>query len=149
MELVYELPAAAIVAQAPAAPGDSDEDPFCSFWKGDGPRIHAEICELLDKVSIPHKTVRREDRLFHISNYPAFQVGIPFSMFERGEAAVKEAYGRDEAIEPASRLLPMESDHIPGTRYDSGMSDSGGRAPRQNSEVTEGMPLVEGSTGFN
>ena len=138
VELVYELPAAAIVAPVADAPGDSDEDPFCSFWTGDDPRIHAEICELLDKVSIPHKTVRRQDHLFHISNFPAFQVGIPFSMFERGEAAVKEAYGSEEAIEPASRLLPMETEQIPGTRFDSGGLDSGARSSQRNSESTEG-----------
>ena len=145
VDLVWELPANAIVAHEPAATGDQEEDPFCSFWKGDDPRIHAEICELLDKESIPHKTVRREDHLFHISNYPAFQLGIPFSMFERGEAAVKEAYGSDEAIEPASRLLPMDADHIPGTANDSRMSDSGGRTSRGNAQQTEETPSVEGS----
>jgi hypothetical protein len=145
VELVWELPANAIVAHESAATGDPEEDPFCSFWKGDDPRIHAEICELLDKESIPHKTVRRQDHLFHISNYPAFQLGIPFSMFERGEAAVKEAYGSDEAIEPASRLLPMDADHIPGTANDSRMSDSSGRTSRGNAQQTEETPSVEGS----
>ena len=145
VELVWELPANAIVPHEPAATGDPEENPFCSFWKGDDPRIHAEICELLDKESIPHKTVRREDHLFHISNYPAFQLGIPFSMFERGEAAVKEAYGSEEAIEPAARLLPMDADHIPGTRFDAGGIDSSGRASRQSSEDSEGTPSVESS----
>lgn len=145
VELVWELPANAIVANEPVDPGDPEEDPFCSFWKGDDPRIHAEICEVLDKESIPHKTVRREDHLFHFSNYPAFQLGIPFSMFARGEAVVKEAYGSNEAIEPASRLLPMRSDHIPGTRFDAGGTDSGGRASQQSSQDSEGTPSVEGS----
>jgi len=145
VELVWELPANAIVAHKPVDPGDPDEDPFCSFWKGDDPRIHAEICELLDKESIPHKTVRREDHLFHFLNYPAFQLGIPFSMFERGEAVVKEAYGSSEAIEPASRLLPIGSDHIPGTRFDTGDIDSGGRASQQSSQDREGTPSVEDS----
>jgi hypothetical protein len=105
-ELVDELPSDALVASEPVAPGDSDEDPFCSFWSGDDPRLHAELCELLDKESIPHKTVRRADHLFHISKYPAFQIGIPFSMFERGEAVVKEAYGVDEDPQDAALLLP-------------------------------------------
>ena len=117
VELVHELPAAAIVPHLAAAPGDPEEDPFCSFWTGDDPRIHAELIELLEKEGIPQKTVRRADHLFHISSYPAFQIGIPFSMFERAEAAVKEAYGSDEAIEPASGLLSVDSEHVPGTRF--------------------------------
>lgn len=132
VELVWELPAEAIVRHVTAEPGDSDEDPFCSFWSGDDPRIHAELCELLDKENIPHKTVLRADHLFHISNFPAFQIGIPFSRFERGEAAVKEAYGSEESIEPASRLLPMDSEDIPGTRF-----------AQQNSQDPEGRPIGE------
>ncbi|MFI5094935.1 MAG: hypothetical protein WCE50_01715 [Candidatus Acidiferrum sp.] len=143
MELVWELPAKAIIPHVAAEPGDSDEDPFCSFWNGDDPRIHAELCELLDKENIPHKTVLRADHLFHISNFPAFQIGIPFSMFERGEAAVKEAYGSEESIEPASRLLPSDSEHISGTRFDPGMTDSGGRFAQQNAQDTEGRPIGE------
>jgi hypothetical protein len=107
--LVDELPEEALVAPEPAAaPGDPDEDPFCSFWSGDDPRIHAELCELLDKERIPHRTVRREDHLFRISRYPAFQIGIPFSMFERAEAAVKEAYDSEAETQDAALLLPYE-----------------------------------------
>jgi len=120
VELVLELPAAAIVPHAAAAPGDPEEDPFCSFWTGDDPRILAELSGLLEKEGIPQKTIRREDHLFHISSYPAFQIGIPFSMFERAEAAVKEAYGSDEAVEPASGLLSVDSGHMPGSRFGPG-----------------------------
>jgi len=105
-ELVDALPSEALVWNEPVAPGDPDEDPFCAFWSGDDPRLHIELCELLDKESIPHKTVRRTDHLFHISKYPAFQIGIPFSMFERGEAIVKEAYGQEEGPANAAKLLP-------------------------------------------
>lgn len=105
VELVEELPAA-IVAHGAVNPGDPDEDPFCSFWSGDDPRVHGELCELLDKENIPHKTVSRADHLFHISKYPAFQLGIPFSLFERAEAIVKNAYGSDEEPQDGVRLLP-------------------------------------------
>src|SRR5580658_1248038 len=108
VDLVWELPGAAIVPQESVDAGDPVEDPFCSFWSGDDPRIHAELCELLDKERIPHKTVRREDHLFRISRYPAFQIGIPFSMFERAEAAVKEAYGSGAETQDAALLLPYE-----------------------------------------
>jgi hypothetical protein len=118
VDLVWELPAAAIVPHEPVAPGDPDEDPFCSFWSGDDPRIHAELCELLDKERVPHKTVRREDHLFRISTYPAFQIGIPFSTFERAEAAVKEAYGSGAEAEEqdAALLLPFEKKRVRASR---------------------------------
>jgi len=32
-----------------------------------------------------------------LQNYPAYEVGVPFSMFEAAENAVKEAYGTDDA----------------------------------------------------
>jgi hypothetical protein len=117
VELVQELPAEALVAPEPAAaPGDPDEDPFCSFWSGDDPRIHAELCEILDRESIPHKTLRREDHLFRISKYAMFQIGIPFSMFERAEAVVKEAYGSDEQPQDAALLLPYEKQRVTTSR---------------------------------
>jgi hypothetical protein len=116
VELVYELPGEALVAPEPAtAPGDPDEDPFCAFWSGDDPRIHAELCELLDKESIPHKTVRREDHLFRISRYAEFQIGIPFSQFEKAEAVVKEAYGSDAEPEDAA-LMPYEKQRVGSPR---------------------------------
>jgi hypothetical protein len=116
LALVDELPSEALVATEPVAPGDPEEDPFCSFWSGDDPRIHAELCELLDKEKIPHRTVRREDHLFRISRYPAFQIGIPFSMFERAEAAVKEAYGSETEPEDAALLLPYEKQRTTTSR---------------------------------
>src|SRR5260221_9756443 len=42
-------------------PGDPNEDPFCSFWKGNDPRVHAELCTVLDEADIPHKTAFRQD----------------------------------------------------------------------------------------
>ena len=145
VELVSELPAAAMVRQGTGESGESEEDPFCSFWKGDDPRILAELCELLDKEKIPYKTVRREDHVFNISSYAAFQIGIPFSMFERAEAIIKDAYGDDEAIEPASRLLPVDSDHIPGTRFDPGGFEASGRAGEWYSRRSGGTPEAGGS----
>jgi hypothetical protein len=100
VELVYELPAAAIVAVEPVYPGDPEEDPFCSFWKGDDPRVHAELCELLSEKGIPRRTIRRQDHLFNWNTKSAFEIGVPFSQFDRAEAAVKEAYGGED--EPVS-----------------------------------------------
>jgi hypothetical protein len=79
-----------------ARPGESEEDPFCSFWKGEDARLHAELCQVLDDAGIPHKSVYQRDHLFNLRNYSAFQVGVPFSLFEKAENAVKQAFCPDE-----------------------------------------------------
>lgn len=95
---------------------EDSEDPFCSFWRGDDPRLHAELCELLTEEGIAHKTVRREDHLFNLNTKSAFQIGIPFSQFEKAEAAIKDAYGTEEEQEDAARLLPYRKGYAPAAR---------------------------------
>jgi hypothetical protein len=118
VDLVWELPKDAIELWRRgesgeygigAEPGDPNEDPFCSFWKGEDPRVHAELCSVLDEAGIPHNSVFRRDHLFNLRNYPAFEVGVPFSMYERAENAVKEAYGTDDVADVGAQeveLLP-------------------------------------------
>jgi hypothetical protein len=118
VDLVDELPNDAIElrrtgengeSRTAGKPGDPNEDPFCSFWKGDDPRVHAELCEVLDEAGIPHNTVFRRDHLFNLRNYAAFEVGVPFSMYERAENAVQEAYGTDDVEDVGAQevqLLP-------------------------------------------
>jgi hypothetical protein len=96
VDLVQDPPHFALAKQPPADPGDPNDDPFCSFWKGEDRRVHAELCQVLEEAGIPHKTVFRHDHLFHMNSYPAFEVGIPFSLFEKAEKAVQEAYGRED-----------------------------------------------------
>ena len=102
VELVEELPKHPIEMRrtgkngeyrAAGVPGDPNEDPFCSFWKGDDPRVHAELCGVLDEAGISHNTVFRRDHLFNLHNYAAYEVGVPFSMYEQAENAIKVAYG--------------------------------------------------------
>lgn len=95
VDLVADLPEAAIEPHLAGEPGDPNDDPFCSFWKGEDARVHAELCSVLDEAGISHNTVFRRDHLFNLRNYPAYEVGVPFSLFERAENAVKEAYGTD------------------------------------------------------
>ena len=112
VELANDPPEYSLAGQAPAAdPGDPNEDPFCSFWKGEDARVHAELCEVLEEARIPHKTVFRRDHLFNLSNYAAYQVGVPFSLFEKAEKAVQEAFGTEgaEARETLNTLRLLES----------------------------------------
>jgi hypothetical protein len=129
VDLVWDPPKAIVAQQAgyggdrqdydhvSGEPGDPTSDPFCSFWKGDDARVHAELCAVLDEAGIPHNTVFRRDHLFNLTNYPAYEVGVPFSMFERAENAVKEAYGSDDvmdvgATELQGRVLPERSSEL-------------------------------------
>jgi hypothetical protein len=105
-------------ASAPGEPGDPNKDPFCSFWKGEDPRVHAELCSVLDEAGIPHNTVFRHDHLFNMKNYPAYEVGVPFSLFERAENSVKEAFsaGDPEGVDSGefqTSLLDRDSPIIP------------------------------------
>ena len=133
MDLVWEPHYAQAPESPPANPGDPNEDPFCSFWKGEDSRLHAELCGVLDEAGIAHNTVFRRDHLFNLSNFPAYEIGVPFSLYEKAEAAVKEAYGTDDIEEIGSQelqklledrpdgvrrlpamLTPPENEDIPG-----------------------------------
>jgi len=116
VELVYEPPPSASGPGKAGARAENPEDPFCSFWRGDDPRIQAELCELLNEEGIPHKTVRREDHLFNMNTKSAFEIGIPFSQFENAEAAIKDAYGTEGEQQDAALLLPYREGYAPGVR---------------------------------
>src|SRR6266700_1116443 len=79
-----------------ATPGDPSQDPFCSFWKGTDLRVCTEICTVLDEAGIPHKTIRRQDHLFNFNNQTPYEVGVPASLYEKAELAIKDAFGTDE-----------------------------------------------------
>jgi hypothetical protein len=109
----YESASALDVPLATAEPGDPDRDPFCAFWKGDDRRLHAELTSILDSAGIPHKTIRRQDHLFNLNNYPAFQIAVPFSFYERAEHAIKEAFDLDASDPDAVQSLtasPLPTD---------------------------------------
>jgi hypothetical protein len=113
VDLVYEAPASSGDPGEVGGPDENSDDPFCSFWRGDDPRIHAELCELLNEEGIPHKTVRREDHLFNLNTKSAFEIGIPFSQFDKAEAAIRDAYGTEEQ-QDAACLLPFSESYTEG-----------------------------------
>src|SRR5215468_2570998 len=96
LDLIEEPPHYALAGKPPADPGNPNEDLFCSFWKGQDARVLAELCEVLEQASIPHKTIYRSDHLFNFSNFPAYEVGVPFSLFDKAEKAVQEAYNKED-----------------------------------------------------
>ena len=112
--LVRELPEERQEAERAATsgvmPGDTFADPFCAFWHGDDARLNTELGAVLDEAKIPYKTVSRTDRLFNIKSDDAFRISVPFSLFEKAEIAVKEAFGTDEETGTVAVLtLPAPS----------------------------------------
>jgi hypothetical protein len=90
-----------------AQPGDPNRDPFCSFWRGYDAQICEELCIVLNEADIPHRTVHRADHLFHLTNQVPYELGVPASLYEKAELAVKEAFGTDEETgKDAVPLLP-------------------------------------------
>jgi hypothetical protein len=87
--------------------GDPNTDPFCSFWKGTDLRVCTEVCTVLDEAGIPHKTIRRQDHLFHLNSQASYQVGVPASLYEKAEHAIRDAFGPEgDGNEDAVKLLP-------------------------------------------
>jgi len=75
---------------------DDGEDPFCEFWRGDDARLQGELCQVLGEVGIPVRTLQMNDVLSMVgipNRQAAFRIGVPFSMFDRAERAVAEAFG--------------------------------------------------------
>jgi len=98
-------------------PGDPDDDPFCSFWKGTDARICTELCGVLDEAGIPHKTIHRQDHLFNFASQVPYEVGVPASRYEAAESAVKEAFGSDEenGLDAMGLLPPPKEDPRAGS----------------------------------
>jgi len=105
VDLVNEPPHFALASKPPVIPGDPNDDPFCSFWKGQDARVHAELCEVLEQAGIPHKTIFRSDHLFNFSNFSAYEIGVPFSLFEKAEKVVQETYGTDDVQDVGAQEL--------------------------------------------
>jgi hypothetical protein len=98
-------------------PDTADEDPFCAFWEGSDPRICAEICGVLDESAIPHRVLRREANLFRISPDSQMKIGVPFSLYQKAERVVVEAFGMDEEARilpaPYEEQFPDSEDDLP------------------------------------
>ena len=116
----YDYPGAGGV---PAEPGDPSEDPFCSFWKGTDARVCAELCTVLDEAGIPHKTIHRQDHLFNFANQSPYELGVPASLYEKAELAVKEAFGTDEETDQDAVPLLPAPDREPAD-FEKGLRDA-------------------------
>jgi hypothetical protein len=95
VDLVEASPGALVSTRSDPSAVET-EDPFCEFWKGEDARVRGELCEILSEQEIPIRIFEWQDHLFNRTRLPIFRIGVPFSMFERAEKAVAEAYGSAE-----------------------------------------------------
>jgi len=109
--------------RVPVEPGDPNEDPFCSFWKGTDARVCAELCTVLDEAGIPHKTIHRQDHLFNFANQSPYELGVPASLYEQAELAVKAAFGTDEETGEDAVPLLRAPDREPAD-FEKGLRDA-------------------------
>ena len=84
-----------------ATDSDSEKDPFCQLWKGEDPRVFAELCEVLRGADIPYKTAELQEHAFNLMRFPEFRLAVPFSKFEEAEKVIVEAYGSAEEADNA------------------------------------------------
>lgn len=94
---------------APSAEADADRSSFVTIWAGDDPLRHAEICEALDRRTIPARTVHREERSFNLATQPAFEVFVPAGALDSARAALKEILAREAEAEAASDTGELQS----------------------------------------
>jgi hypothetical protein len=59
----------------------------------------------LSKPAFPTKLFFRSDHLFNFSNFPAYEIGVPFSLFEKAEKVVQETYGTDDIQDVGAQEL--------------------------------------------
>jgi hypothetical protein len=112
VDLVEATPGALVAPHADSSAVET-EDPFCEFWKGEDARVRGELCDILSEENIPIRTLEWQDHLFNRTRLPILRIAVPFSMFERAEKAVVEAYGSAEA---ADNIMNPTEENRPGFR---------------------------------
>jgi hypothetical protein len=112
VELVEPSPGALVATQSTSSAVET-EDPFCEFWKGEDARVRGELCDILSEEGIAIRTLEWQDHLFNRTSFPIFRIAVPFSMFDRAEKAVADAYG---SVEEADNIRNPTEENKPEFR---------------------------------
>jgi len=89
----------------------ADEKSFALVWSGNDSRLHAEICEALDRQKIPARSLGSEDHLFNLATRPAFEVYVPADLVNSAREAIKQVAAIEEIAEPSeSDLLEIPAE---------------------------------------
>ena len=118
--LVPELPATS-PENAPSA-----DESFVLVWAGMIPQRHEEVREVLERESIPARTIHRDDHVFGTSLQSTFSVYVPASMAVRAKALLMApgAPGLEEGGSlDATDADEPEINELPEEEYDPAESD--------------------------
>jgi hypothetical protein len=111
----------------PLVADQSDDASFVLVWSGSDARIHAEICEALERQKIPARTLGSEDHLFNLATRPAFEVYVPVDLVKSAQEAIKKINAIEESVElsesdlleiPAEESSPNDDDEDDEERDD-------------------------------
>jgi hypothetical protein len=107
--LVPDPPGAA--SANPSLDETSDVKSFALVWSGNDSRVHAEICEALDRQQIPARTLGSEDHLFNLATRPALEVYVPAHLVNSAREAIKQVAAMEEIAKPSeSDLLEISAE---------------------------------------
>jgi hypothetical protein len=124
--------------------GEQDpEDPFCALWEGQDPRICADLCSVLDDAGIPHRVLRQEAHIFRIRADSHIKIGVPFSLYEKAENAIGEAFGGEaeahRLLHPGLPNRPLFTSLVQQA-LNKGWQEEKTRSPFFSGDVTEREP---------
>lgn len=90
---------------------DSEIKSFTLLWSGSDARVHAEICQALERQGIPLRSLDTDDYLFNLTMRPAHKVYVPADLVNSAREAVKKVADMEESENPAeSDLLEIPAD---------------------------------------
>jgi hypothetical protein len=96
---------------ATASNDTSDEKSFALVWSGNDSRLHAEICQALDREKILTRTLGSEDHLFNFNTRPTFEVYVPAGLVNSARETIHEVAGMEEIEQPSeSDLLEIPAE---------------------------------------
>jgi len=107
----------ALTLRGPEETNHSEEDPFCEFWRGEDGRLKGELCDVLAEAGIPYRTLERTEFWLSAVRPLVYRIAVPFSLFEKAERTVAEAYREAEEttavshpVETGQRELPKRAE---------------------------------------
>ncbi len=138
----------ALVADPPRASStnapadvDSDKRSFTLIWSGSDARVHAEVCEALDRKGIPVRSLDTDDYLFNLTMRPAHQVYVPSDLVNSAREALKQVNAVEESLDQSeSFVLELSAEEGPADGHDV-TGDDGERDDVERHDVERADPL--------